>query len=104
MSDSQHNSPASVALDDGGAGVAMLVIFTTAVLIVTGAVAIVALVDAWWILGVAFAIHVLMTTVVMATIVSVMNGRASADADRVPVDSRRRETRPPTPIEPVTAV
>lgn len=103
MSDPQHNSQASVDLDDSGAGLAMIVIFITAVLIVTGAVAIVALVDAWWILGVAFAIHVLMTTVVVATIVSVMNGRASADADRVPVDSRRRETRPPTAIKPVTA-
>ncbi len=104
MNDPQHNSQASVALDDSRAGLAMLAIFTTAVLIVTGAVAIVAIVDTWWILGVAFAIHVLMTTVVVATIVSVMNGRASADADRVPVDSRRHQTRPPTPTKPVTAV
>lgn len=45
-----------------------------------------------------------MTTVVVATIVSVMNGRASAEARRVPVESRGHETRPPTPIKPVTAV
>jgi membrane protein implicated in regulation of membrane protease activity len=104
MSDLQHDSQASVALDDSGAGLAMFVIFTTAVLIVTGAVAIVALVNTWWILGVAFAIHVLMTTVVVAAIVSVMNGRASAATGRVPAESRRDETRPPTAIRPVTAV
>ena len=78
MSKPQRSSQDSVALDDSGAGLAMLVIFTTAVLLVTGAVAIVALVGGWWIVGVAFAIHVLMTTVVVATIVTVMNGRASA--------------------------
>lgn len=95
---------ASVSLDDSGAGLAMFVIFTTAVLIITGAVAIVALVDTWWVLGLAFAMHVLMTTVVVVTIVSVMNGRASAEVDRVPVESRRGETRLPTPTKPVTAV
>jgi hypothetical protein len=78
MSEPRHNSQASVALDDSGAGLVMFVIFTSAVLIVTGAVVLVALVGGWWIVGVAFAIHVLMTAVVVATIVSVMNGRASA--------------------------
>lgn len=104
MSEPRHTSQASEALDDSAAGLAMFVIFTTAVLIVTGAVAIVALVNTWWILGAAFAIHVIMTTVVVATIVSVMNGPASADPSRVPVESRRRETRPPTPTKAVTAV
>jgi len=104
MSEPRHKAQAAVALDDSGAGLAMFVIFTTAVLIVTGAVVLVALVGGWWIVGFAFAIHVLMTAVVMATIVSVMNGRASAETDRVPVESRRHETRPSTPIKPVTAV
>jgi hypothetical protein len=62
----------------------MFAIFTVAVLIVTGAVAIVALVDTWWILGVAIAIHMIMTVVVMTTIVSVMNGHARAPADGGP--------------------
>jgi membrane protein implicated in regulation of membrane protease activity len=101
--DLQRNSQTSVALDDSGDGLAMLVIFTAAVLIVTGAVALVALIDTWWILGVAFAIHVLMTTVVMATIVSVMNGRASTETDRAPVEGRRQDARPSMPIRPVTA-
>lgn len=103
MPDLQRNSQTSVALDDSGAGLAMFVIFTAAVLIVTGAVALVALVDTWWILGVAFAIHVLMTIVVMATIVSVMNGRANAESDRAPADGRRQDARPPMPIRPLTA-
>lgn len=103
MSDAQSDSPASAALDDSGDGLALFVIFIAAVLIVTGAVAIVALVNAWWFLGVAFAIHVLMTTVVVATIISVMNGRTSTDGTRAPLNNRPRETRPPTPIEPVTA-
>ncbi len=50
--------------DDRGIGLAMLVVFTTAVLTVTGAVAVLALVSTWWVLGLAFAIHVLVTTVV----------------------------------------
>lgn len=104
MKEPQNNSQASVALDDSGAGLAMIVIFTTAVLIVTGGIVLVALVGGWWIVGVAFAIHVLMTTAVVATIVSVLNGRASAGTGRVPVEGRRPETRPPTPIKPVTAV
>ena len=78
MSKPQCSSQDSVALDDSGAGLVMFVIFTSAVLIVTGAVVLVAFVGGWWIVGAAFAIHVLMTTGVVATIVSVMNGRASA--------------------------
>jgi membrane protein implicated in regulation of membrane protease activity len=103
MSDLQHNSQGSVALDDSSDGLAMFVIFITAVLIVTGAVAMVAVVNTWWIVGMAFAIHVLMTTVVVATLVSVLNGRAGADVDLIPVERRRREIRPPTPIKPMTA-
>lgn len=102
MSEPRHTSQPSEAVDDSGAGLAMFVIFTTGVLIVTGAVAIVAIVNTWWVLGVAFAIHVIMTTVVVATIVFVMNGRAGTDG--APVESRRREARPPTPRKAVTAV
>jgi membrane protein implicated in regulation of membrane protease activity len=101
--DLQRNPQTSVALDDSGAGVAMFVIFIAAVLIVTCAVALVALVDTWWILGIAYAIHVLMTTVVMATIVSVMNGRGSAESDRAPAEGRRQDALSPMPIRPLTA-
>ncbi len=67
----------SPVLDDSRSGLAMFLIFTAAVLIVTGAVALVALVGGWWILGVAFAIHLLATTVVVATIASVMSDRGA---------------------------
>lgn len=72
--------------DDSRDGLAMFVIFTAAVLIVTSAVALIALVGGWWILGVAFAIHVLMTAIVVATIVSVMDGRSSATTEVQPLD------------------
>jgi membrane protein implicated in regulation of membrane protease activity len=103
MSEPDHHHQASVTLDDSGAGLAMFAIFTTAVLIVTGAVVLVALVGGWWILAVAFAIHALMTTVVLVTIISVMNGRPGPGSHRAPAETFRRETRPTTPIEPVTA-
>ena len=52
----------------------MLVIFTGAVLFVTGAVALLALVGSWWMLGVAFAIHAATTAVRVLTILHVMAG------------------------------
>ena len=73
-SDAQTRSVAGP--DDSGAGLAMFLIFTAAVLIVTGAVAVVALVGTWWMLAVGFAVHVAMTIVVVLTIVEVMAGRA----------------------------
>ena len=64
--------------DDRGDGLAMFLIFAAAALIVTGAVALLALVGSWWMLGVAFAVHVAMTAVVTLTIVGTMNGRLDA--------------------------
>jgi hypothetical protein len=69
------HAQSSAAVDDSGAGLAMFLIFTAAVLIVTGAVAVVALVGTWWMLGVAFAVDLAMTTIVVLTIVAVMAGR-----------------------------
>jgi hypothetical protein len=71
------HAQSSAAADDSGAGLAMFLIFTAAVLIVTGAVAVVALVGTWWMLGVAFAVDLAMTTIVVLTIVAVMAGRDS---------------------------
>jgi hypothetical protein len=104
MSEPFRDLEASVKLDDSGAGLAMLVIFSSAVLIVTGAVVLVALVGGWWIVAFAFAIHVLMTTVVVVTIASVMNGRSSAGTGSVPVDSPRHEARPRRRSKPATAM
>lgn len=90
--------------DDSRGGLAMFLIFTAAVLIVTGAVALVALVGGWWMVALAFVIHVLMTTVVVATIARVMDDRASTASERQPADDRGRESRPPAPTKPLAAL
>jgi hypothetical protein len=56
-------------------------------------------------LGLAFAVHVGMTAVVVLTIIHVMDGRARAIADRdrpSPSPDRRFEVRPRTGTEAVT--
>lgn len=120
MTPSRIDLDDSAVVDDSRGGLAMFLIFTAAVLIVTGAVAIVALVGSWWILGVAFAVHVLMTAVVIATIWAVMSGRAAvatdsatpdtADSGRaatpapLPADGRRPGPRVPPPTRPAAAL
>ena len=91
--------------DDSGGGLAMFVVFNAAVLIVTGAVTLLALVGGWWMLGLAFAVHVGMTAVVVLTIIRVMDGRARAIAERhrpSPSADRRFEGRTRTATEAVT--
>lgn len=102
------NSPtdlrASESADDRGQGLAMFVIFTGAVLIVTGAVALLALVRAWWMLGAAFGVHVTMTAVVVLTILHAMAGRRRTIAARneiAPARSERFEGRSRPMTEPV---
>jgi len=58
--------------DDSGQGLALIVLFTAAVLVVTGAVAFLALATSWWVLGVVFAVHVLVTVIVGTAIFTVM--------------------------------
>lgn len=77
--EAQTDHRASEAADDSGQGLALFVIFTMAVLIVTGAVALLALVDSWWMLGVAFAVDVTVTTFVVLTIYRILAGRATRD-------------------------
>ena len=77
--------------DDSAQGLAMLLVFTGAVLFVTGAVALLALVGSWWMLGVAFAIHAATTAVVLLTLLHVMAGSRRA----IPVGDRPSPT--PTP-------
>ena len=91
--------------DDSGSGLVMFVVFAAAVLIVTGAVALLALLGGWWMLGLAFAVHVGMTAVVVLTILHVMDGRARAISDRdrpSPSADRPFEGRPRTGTEAVT--
>lgn len=104
MTDPQTAPQASATLDDSRGGLALFLIFTAAVLIVTGAVVLVALVGAWWMLGFAFAIHIVMTTIVVVTIVAVMDGRAGTSAERAQADGGRRDTRTPARAKPVAAL
>ncbi len=106
MTSPQPYTQTSAAVDDTGSGLAMFLIFTAAVLIVTGAVALLALVGAWWMLGVTFAIDLSMTTIVVLTVVFVMDGRAPKIATRVraaTAPQQAGDARPQTRIRPVTA-
>ena len=84
VSDASREPRAREPEDDSAQGLAMLVIFTGAVLFVTGAVALLALVGSWWMLGVAFLLHAAMTTVVTLTLLHVMAGPKRA----IPVGDR----------------
>lgn len=88
MNDHASNLTSGRLADDRGYGLAMFLIFAAAALIVTGAVALLALVGSWSMLGVAFAVHVVMTALVTLTIVSALNGRPYAISDS-------RRTSPP---------
>lgn len=79
-------SPASEALPSGAAaeapprddardGDAMFLIFTSAVLGVTGAIALVAFINTWLVLGLLMVLHIAMTTMVCVTIARVMSNR-----------------------------
>lgn len=57
---------------DTAVGLEMFLVFSAAALIATGAVALLAVVRSWWMLGLALAIHVGMTVIVTATIVDAM--------------------------------
>ncbi|MGH2885623.1 MAG: hypothetical protein ACRDPA_23475 [Solirubrobacteraceae bacterium] len=106
MSNAPADPRASEPADDSGQGLAMLVIFTAAALIVTGAVALLALVNSWWMLGVAFAVHVAMTAVVMLAILHAMAGhtRAIAVRDRLsPAQDRLLDGRSRAHTEQVAA-
>lgn len=61
---------APLSVDDSGQGQTLFVLFVMAALFVTGAVALLALVSSWWMLGLAFGLHVLATTVVSAAVFS----------------------------------
>ena len=104
MTAARRGLQVDAVLDDSRGGLAMFLIFTATVLSVTGTVALLAFVAAWWMLGVAFAIHVLMTTLVVVTIARVMDGRATTAIERQPAADHRRESRPPAPTKPIAAL
>ncbi len=83
----------------------MFLVFIVAVLASTGAVVLIALVGTWWMLGFGFAIHMIVTAVVLLTVVHVMTGRARARTERdrpSPAPDNRVGTRPQAGKRPVT--
>jgi hypothetical protein len=91
-------------VDDRGVGLAMFVTFTAAILIVTGAVAMLALTSTWWVLGLAFGIHVLMTAAVSFVVFSALDGgtRRPGSHGRTLAADDAEALEPPAParIEP----
>jgi membrane protein implicated in regulation of membrane protease activity len=87
MNESATDSSTLALADDRGTGVVMFVTFTVACLIVTGAVAMLALIDTWWVLGLAFGIHVIMTAVVGVTVLTALDDGALAPAGRARRDA-----------------
>ena len=79
--------------DDTGDGTLMFFVFISAVLTSTAAVAVIALVGTWWMLGVGFAIHVIMTVVVVLTIMHAMARRERATPDRETTSSEAASPR-----------
>ncbi len=97
--DGDVTAKASPPLDDSGQGLALFVLFVIAVMFVTGAVALLALVTTWWVLGLAFGIHVLVTAVVSTAVFTVLgSGKLTRNgAARAPAGAT------PSPTEPVGA-
>ena len=88
--------------DDSGYGLVMFVIFSAAVLFVTGTVALLALVGSWWMLGAAFAVHAGTTAVVTFVVIHAMSGPPVAiprrDAQDVRDAPRRRGRQQRAPL------
>ena len=82
---------ASPPIDDSGQGQSLFVLFVMAVLFVTGAVALLALVTWWWVLGLAFGIHVLATAVVTMAVFSALG------SEKLPRRAAGRAAAGPTP-------
>jgi membrane protein implicated in regulation of membrane protease activity len=95
------DSKPSALADDPGIGLALFLIFTIAILIVTGAVAMLALIDTWWVLGLAFGIHVLMTVAVGFAVFSALSAGSltlTDGTDSRVAEAEEREPRPRTRI------
>lgn len=67
------SDPAPTAVDDdSGLGLTLFVVFVSAVLLLTGAVAFLAVFTAWWMLGLVFGVDLLVTGVVGTTVFTVL--------------------------------
>lgn len=68
---------------DGSRGTRLLGLFTTALLIVVAAVWMVAAIGGWWVLAIAFTVHLVVTAFVLTAIFAVLRERGnSSDALR----------------------
>ena len=90
--------PLTVPLDqdDSEYGQVMFWVFTSAVLVITVLVALIALTDTWWVLGFVFAGHLIATAIVTVVIARALSGRvggSSAEA-REPATADRRSVTP----------
>jgi len=72
--------------DDRGIGLAMILTFEVAILVVTAAVAMLAPIDTWWVLGLAFGIHLVVTAAVGLAVFDAVGGgtRTFAGSARQP--------------------
>lgn len=78
-------APSSTSLDDSGLGLALFLIFITAVLVITGAVAFLTLFNSWWMLGLVFGMDLLVTFGVGTTVFSVLGDRKLGARGKAPV-------------------
>lgn len=102
-------APSPTSLDDSGLGLALFLIFITAVLVITGAVAFLTLFNSWWMLGLVFGLDLLVTFGVGTTVFSVLGDRklgargkapVLADAEpgvNTPIRARKQVPRAPIP-------
>ncbi len=75
------------ATDDSRLGLALFLIFTAAVLLITSAVAFLALFTAWWVLGLVFGLDLLVTFGVGAAVFTAL-GDGKLTAKRSPREPR----------------
>lgn len=76
MSDQTSTLLDDDTVDDAPYGQVMLIVFATAVVLVSLAVGLLALSTTWWMLGVVCGIHLTATVIVSITIARALSGRA----------------------------
>jgi type IV secretory pathway TrbD component len=78
--DSDRISERRVPSGDGDRGMALLALFTAAVLIVVGALWMVAVIGGWWIIALAFTVHLVVTAGVLLAIFGVLRDPSARKA------------------------
>lgn len=78
--------------------IGLISLFTTAILVVVGAVWALAAVGGWWMLALAVAVHLTASTIVLAEVAAVMTDQSLTMAviDRIASRRRARRNRPVT--------